>query len=512
MKPQKKDILFDEALEIIKRNAQKDPMNAYSWIDLLEGNLEKYADFDKWCLERYSVSANEYLLNNRIINKKIDISDDTNAINIESAILAYQKAIQTIYHKGERTYNDYIVGDAKVVGEAENGYQYNGESILTAHDFFTRLDNNEDQEAKEKFAKERNGFFKYLLDNKDFYWVMEGILEPEVSVAVAIAYVLFIDPKAAVYLEFLRNKWEYRGDYGTPHIGDKWLYFYYSSEAPIGEVGWKYWKSPLKYEWEIKKEEERRKTECQQMISLNTYDEEESLDINNKKILFLIDYETNRMYRFRSEYKYIAGSMKLLFNYSCSFVGSIEAKPDYIIIDQNSVTREDLQAAIIYKKINPDVIVLELNRFVALLENLDLSKLDERKPALTDSDMGLDKDLIVSSYKTQGKTLKEIFDNDSSTDLEIIKVAKHVSVPESFAIKDKVFVYTGYFHESEDMIKNAGGIIKKKVTGKTDYFVVDFGHPLSEAPCAQANKLIDKGKGDKLHIITPRILNEMLKG
>lgn len=509
MKPEKMDTLFNEAKEIIKQNALKDPENAYNWVDLLEGDLRKYSDFDSWCLIKYNKSANEYLLDNGVIRNRRVEPDKKNALTFDNAVIAYHNAIQALHDKDSRTYTNYIVGDAEIKGVPDKEAYGNEDLIIQAHDFFVELDRNEKDQAEE-YTKHRDQVLKDLLDGGDFYTVMEGIRDPEISVAVAIAYVLFFETKVAVYLEFLRDKWEYRGDlYRDPVYGGKWLYFYYSSEAPEGEVEWRYKNKPLEYEWEKEKANEKRIRECEQMISQNTYDYVKSLDINNKKLLFLIDFYKDKMNYFKKEYKYIAGSMSYLFNYACSYVGSLEAKPDYIIIDQSSITRENLQAAILYKKLNLGVIMIELNRFVELLEEVNLKKLG--KSSVKKSD--LPETAFGDSLDTSNaRTLKEAFENTFFYDYEIIKAAKHISIPEEFVIKDKLFVYSSLIHENEDKIKSAGGIIKKDVSGKTDYFVINFSHHSSEQRlCSQVNVLFDKGKGDKLHVITPRILKKLLK-
>ena len=437
-------------------------------------------------------------------------------INSDNAIPVYHNAIQALHDEDSQSYADYIVGEAKIIKSTKGVRQNNEDSARNARNFFAKLDDNEKQDAKEEYAKERNEFFNNLLDNEDFYWVMEGILEPEVSIAVAIAYVLFIDPKAGVHLEFLRNKWEYRGDYGTPHMGDKWLYFYYSADAPDGEVGWKYWNKPLTYEWEIKKAECERKEQYEQLVSQSTYDDVESLDIDNKKILFLVNYpDSSIRLRHKQEYCYVVGSMIYLFNYACSFVGDLKAKPDYIVIDQNSVAVDDLEAALNYKQENPDVTMLELNTFVELLEKVDLKKLKKDKPALTNSEL---KDEYTGGYhfgapldKPQDESLKTYCADTFFTDLELVKVAKHVSMPEDYDVKDKIFVFANYNHKYEEKIKAKGGIIKKSVSGKTDYFVIDLADYPNKRLCVQVNTLFDKGKGNKLHVITPRILRKLLK-
>ena len=141
-----------------------------------------------------------------------------------------------------------IVGDAEIKGVRDKEAYNNEDLIIKAHDFFVELDRNEKDQAEE-YTKHRDQVLKDLLDCGDFYTVMEGIRDPEISVAVAIAYVLFFETKAAVYLEFLRDHWEYRGDlYKDPVYGGKWLYFYYSSEAPKGEVEWRYKNKLLEYE------------------------------------------------------------------------------------------------------------------------------------------------------------------------------------------------------------------------------------------------------------------------
>ena len=511
MKPEKMDTLFNEAMEIIKQNALKDPENAYNWIDLLEGDLRKYSDFDSWCLIKYNKSANEYLLDNSVIRNRRIEPDKKNALTFDNAVIAYHNGIQALHDKDSRTYTDYIVGDAEIKGVRDKEAYNNEDLIIKAHDFFVELDRNEKDQAEE-YTKHRDQVLKDLLDCGDFYTVMEGIRDPEISVAVAIAYVLFFETKAAVYLEFLRDHWEYRGDlYKDPVYGGKWLYFYYSSEAPKGEVEWRYKNKLLEYEWKKEKANEKRTRECEQMISQNTYDDVKSLDINNKKLLFLIDYYEGKIDVSKKEFKYVAGSMSYLFNYACSYVGSLEAKPDYIIIDQSSITRENLQAAIIYKKLNLGVIMIELNRFVELLEKVDLKKLSKNISSIQKRNLP-DMAFGESLDRSKGKTLKEVFEKTFFVNYEIIKAAKHISIPEEFVIKDKLFVYSSLIHENEDKIKAAGGIIKKDVSGKIDYFVINFSHHSSEQRlCSEVNVLFDKGKGDKLHVITPRILKKLLK-
>lgn len=511
MKPEIVDSLFNEALEIIKRNAQKDPEKAYNWFELLESDLGKYSDFDDWCLKKYNKPANEYLFENGIIRYKNVESDSENILTQENAVVAYHNAIQTLHDMDSHTYTNYIVGAAEINGVIEKESQYHENLIIKAHDYFVELDKHEKDQAEE-YTKHRNQVLKDILDGGDFYAVMEGIRDPEISVAVAIAYVLFFETKAEVYLEFLRDHWEYRGDlYKDPVYGGKWLYFYYSSKAPMGEVEWRYKNKPLEYEWKKEKANEKIIIECEQMISQNTYDDVRSLDINNKKLLFLIENDKKIIPHYNNEYKYVAGSMSYLFNYSCSFVGSLETKPDYIIIAQNSIAREDLQSAIIYKKLNPSVIMIELNRFVELLGEVDLKKLDKNKSSIKRSDLP-ETAFGNSLDKSKGKTLKEAFENTLFVDYEIIKTAKHISIPEEFVIKDKLFVYSSLIHASEDKIKDAGGIIKNSVSGKTDYFVINFSHHSSEPRlCSQVNVLFDKGKGNNLHVITPKILKQLLK-
>lgn len=441
-------------------------------------------------------------------------SDDKSVeLNRENAINAYFDAIQALHKEGSvHKYTDYIVGDAKVNGRSEKDCQNPNmeESLADAHNFFVELDTRDAEQGKE-YTEMRDSVLKDALNYSSFYSVMEGIPNPEISVAVAIAYVLFVDPEAVVYLEFLRDKWEYRGDlYKDPVFGGRWLYFCYCSEAPAGEVNWRYKNKSLTFEWEKKKSEGQRKREYEQAISEGDYDEVESLDLNEKKILFLIEYDESFKSRFRNEYKYVAGSMSYLFNYSCSFVGSIKAKPDYIIIDQNSVTKDGLQEAMEYKTANPGVVILELDRFVELLEKVDLANLNENKPSVTESDTEDEDSYGLYFDRSEGKKLKEAFEAGYFTDLEIIKAAKHISMPNDFVIEDKVFVFTGFTHDGEDKIKNNGGIIKKSVSGKTDYLVIDLEHSPSERVCAQANALFDKGKGGQLQIITPRILKQLI--
>ena len=155
--------------------------------------------------------------------------------------------------------------------------------------------------------------------------------------------------------------------------------------------------------------------------------------------------------------------------------------------------------------------MLELNRFVELLEEVDLKKLSKNKSSVKKSDlpeMAFGEALDTS----KGKTLKEAFEKTLFIDYEIIKTAKHISIPEEFAIKDKLFVYSSIIHMNEDKIKKAGGVIKNSVSGKTDYFVINFSHHSSEQRlCSQVNVLFDKSKGNKPYVITPRILKKLLK-
>ena len=192
---------------------------------------------------------------------KDSVSDSKDVMNLQSAIVAYKNAIRSLYDMGS-DYSDFIVGTAKLIEDVDQKCQYNEEQILDAHNFFVELDKNEIQLTENDYTKYRDLFLRDVLDRLSrtggFAWSMEGIGNPEVSIAVAIAYVLFFDPKAAVHLEFVRNKWEYRGDYGEPGYGDKWLYFYYSSKAPTGEVGWSFWKETLTYKWEAEKAENDR--------------------------------------------------------------------------------------------------------------------------------------------------------------------------------------------------------------------------------------------------------------
>lgn len=106
MKPEIVDSLFNEALEIIKQNAQKDPEKAYNWFELLESDLGKYSDFDDWCLKKYSKPANEYLFENGIIRYKNVGSDSENILTQENAFVAYHNAIQTLHDKKGYDYYD----------------------------------------------------------------------------------------------------------------------------------------------------------------------------------------------------------------------------------------------------------------------------------------------------------------------------------------------------------------------------------------------------------------------
>ena len=202
MNTKKTDTLFNEALDIIKRNAQKDPDNAYSWIDLLEDDLEKYSDFDSWCLQKYGMPANNYLLDNGIIHRRNKMPDCKNLMNPKDAIDVYNNAIEALQgwtgrNIGSGAYSAFIVGDAKLTSTVNQGPHYSEESLLNAHKFFMELDKYGTHQTEEKLAGNRDDVLQDVLDT-DFYSAMEGVIYPEVSIAVAIAYVLFIDSKAAV--------------------------------------------------------------------------------------------------------------------------------------------------------------------------------------------------------------------------------------------------------------------------------------------------------------------------
>ena len=442
-------------------------------------------------------------------------------INSDNAIDVYFNAIQALHDLDNNdldrnTYTDFIVGNAKLIGASDKDRINSEQTIRDAHNFFIELDKRNTQQTKGDFLKSRDDALNNVL-SEDFYWALEGIVDPEVSIAVAIAYVVFIDSNSAVYLEFLRDKWEYRGNLHKDIIyGGKWLYFYYSSEAPEGEVSWRYENKPLTYEWEIKKAERERKEKYEELISQSTYDDVESLDIDNKKLLFLVDYpDSSIRLRHKEEYCYVVGSMIYLFNYACSFVGDLKAKPDYIVVDQNSVAVGDMEAVLKYKQDNPDVTMLELNTFVELLEKVDLKKLKKDKPALTSSEL---KDEYTGGYhfgapldKPQDQSLKTYCADTYLTDLELVKATKHITMPEDYDVTGKIFVFANSNHKYEEKVKAKGGIIKKSVSGKTDYFVIDLADYPNKRLCVQVNTLFDKGKGDKLHVITPRILRKLLK-
>ena len=52
-----------------------------------------------------------------------------------------------------------------------------------------------------------------MLHNSKYYF--EGEAGVRYPVGAAVAYLVYVDPKASIMIEFNREKWEYRGEYSS---------------------------------------------------------------------------------------------------------------------------------------------------------------------------------------------------------------------------------------------------------------------------------------------------------